>query len=369
MQPHHSSRSTDGSAPRAPGAEAGPPCLVVTGSVATDHLTAFPGLFTEQLVPDRLDKVSLSFLVDELEIRRGGVAANIAYGLGGLGLRPVLVGAVGADFAEYEVWLKEHGVDTGSVHVSAQRETARFMCMTDRAQNQIASFYAGAMAEAADIDLADVFARTGTPDLVLVSPNDPRAMLRHTSQCRAANVPFAADPSQQLPRLDRQEARQLVTGARWLFTNDYEGSLLRELTGWRTEDVLSRVGGWITTLGGEGVRLERADHEPLHVPAVPAGRVVDPTGGGDAFRAGFLASVGRGLDAVTGARLGCAMAVIALEHVGPQGYEVDPAALLDRVAEGYGQEPAALLARWFAGPAVDAEPAGPGRSGGPGRTD
>ncbi|MEW2071345.1 carbohydrate kinase family protein [Streptomyces sp. NPDC007346] len=345
MRPHHSPDTSDGLAPDATGAAAERPCLVITGSVATDHLTTFPGLFTEQLVPDRLDKVSLSFLVDELEVRRGGVAANISYGLGGLGLRPVLVGAVGADFAEYEVWLKEHGVDTGSVRVSTRRETARFMCTTDRAQNQIASFYAGAMAEAADIDLHEVFSRTGTPDLVLVSPNDPGAMLRHTAQCAAAGVSFAADPSQQLPRLDRAEARRLVTGARWLFTNDYEGSLLRELTGWSTGEVLSQVGGWVTTLGAEGVRLERADQDPVHVPAVPVELVVDPTGGGDAFRAGFLAAAGQGLDAVTGARLGCAMAATALEQVGPQGYEVVPGALLERVSRGYGPESAALLAR------------------------
>lgn len=313
-----------------------PTRIAVTGSIATDHLTSFPGLFSEQLIADRLDKVSLSFLVDELEVRRGGVAANIAFGLGCLGLRPVLVGAVGADFGEYRVWLKEHGVDTDFVHVSAERQTARFMCITDQAQNQIASFYTGAMEEAAGIDLTPVAERPGGVDLVLVSPNDPRAMLRHTAQCRALGLPFASDPSQQLPRLSRGQARELVDGARWLFTNDYEASLLLELTGWRHEDVLARVGTWIVTRAEQGVTLHRRDAAPVTVPAVPAARIADPTGVGDAFRAGFLAAARR-LDPVDAARFGCALAVLALESVGPQDYTATREALLPRIESAYGR--------------------------------
>nr|ALV82469.1 putative adenosine kinase [Streptomyces variabilis] len=310
--------------------------IAVTGSIATDHLTTFPGLFADQLIADRLDKVSLSFLVDDLEVRRGGVAANIAFGMGCLGLRPILVGAVGADFAEYRVWLKEHGVDTESVHVSAERQTARFMCMTDQAQNQIASFYTGAMEEAAGIDLHPVAERSGGIDLVLVSPNDPRAMLRHTAQCRELGLPFAADPSQQLPRLRRDDVRDLVDGARWLFTNEYEASLLLELTGWRHRDVLARVGLWVVTRAEAGVTLHRDGDAPVTVPAVQAGPIADPTGVGDAFRAGFLAAAGRGLEPDEAARFGCAMAVLALESVGPQEYTVARSALLPRIEAAYG---------------------------------
>lgn len=173
--------------------------IAVTGSIATDHLMVFPGRFADQLIADQLAHVSLSFLVDDLEVRRGGVAANIAFGLGSLGLDPLLVGAVGSDFATYEVWLKEHGVDTGAVRVSDERQTARFSCITDRDDNQIAAFYAGAMAEAREIDLTAEAARAGGVGFVLVAPDDPAAMLRHTAACRTLGVPFAADPPSSSP--------------------------------------------------------------------------------------------------------------------------------------------------------------------------
>ncbi|MGW4690736.1 carbohydrate kinase family protein [Streptomyces sp. NPDC004244] len=318
--------------------------IAVTGSIATDHLMAFPGRFVDQLLPDQLEHVSLSFLVDSLEVRRGGVAANIAYGLGGLGLAPVLAGAVGVDFQEYEVWLKEHGVDTRGVHVSATRQTARFMCMTDRDANQIASFYAGAMAEADRIDLRTLTGPGDDPvDLVLVCPNDPAAMVRHTRQCRDLGIAFAADPSQQLARLDGDEVRELVTGARWLFTNAYESALLRERTGWDEQEVLDRVGTWVTTLGADGVRIERKGAPAITVPAVPDVPTLDPTGVGDAFRSGFLAAAGRQLPLETAAHLGCAMAALVLRAVGPQDYEVDRGLLRQTVATAYGPDSARLL--------------------------
>ncbi|MFH8342813.1 carbohydrate kinase family protein [Streptomyces sp. AM6-12] len=320
--------------------------IAVTGSIATDHLMTFPGRIADQLIPDRLDRVSLSFLADDLEVRRGGVAANISYGLGGLGLGPVLVGAVGSDFAEYEVWLKEHGVDTGAVHVSARRQTARFLCLTDQDANQIAAFYAGAMAEARDIDLSRL---DPVPDLVVVAPDDPEAMVRHTERCRALGIAFAADPSQQLARLDRDQTRTLVTGARWLFTNEYESTLLLERTGWSHEDVLVRVGSWVTTLGADGVRIETADGPVLIVPAVAGVRIADPTGVGDAFRAGFLAALAWGQSRLRAAQLGCAMASLALGEVGSQSYEADPALLCAVLAASYGTAAADELAAHLGG--------------------
>ncbi|MQS14896.1 carbohydrate kinase family protein [Streptomyces kaniharaensis] len=317
--------------------------IAATGSIATDHLFVFPGRFADQLVADRLEHVSLSFLADTLEVRRGGVAANIALGLGRLGLSPVLVGAVGADFAEYETWLKGHGVDTGAVHVSAERQTARFVCTTDAAQNQIATFYGGAMAEAREIDLAAVAERTGGLDLVVVSPNDPAAMVRHTRDCRALGIPFAADPSQQLARLEPAEARELVDGSALLFTNAYEAALLQERTGWSEEEILSRTGVWITTLGAQGARIARAGAEPLVVEAVPVAAVADPTGGGDAFRSGYLAAYAQGLDARRSAQLGCTLAAVVLEAVGGQEYRVDRAELAARVRSAYGADAVAEL--------------------------
>jgi adenosine kinase len=180
--------------------------IAVTGSIATDHLMQFPGRFTDSLVDGKLETVSLSFLADQLDIHRGGVAANISFTLGRLGMTPILVGAVGADFdVDYRPWLEQHGVDTKSVYVSSTHHTARFVCTTDQAQNQIATFYAGAMMEAGRIELKPIEDRVGRLDLVVIAPNDPAAMLAHTDECRANGYPFAADVSQQLALMEGEE--------------------------------------------------------------------------------------------------------------------------------------------------------------------
>nr|CBH32107.1 putative hexokinase [Streptomyces albaduncus] len=301
--------------------------FVVTGSIATDHLMTFPGRIGEQLIAGKLDRISLSLLVDDLEVRDGGVAANIAYGLARLGHRPLLVGAVGTDFHDYGARLAALGVDTSAVRVSTTRHTARFLCTTDTDGGQLATFYAGAMAEASTIDLGDVLRRHGGADLVLIGADDPTAMARHTRACRALGVPFAADPAQQLARLTGPEIRELVEGADHLFTNEYERELLLGKTGWTPQDVLRRTGVWITTLGDEGSRVERAGEPPVGVPAVPARTVADPTGVGDAFRAGYLASLAAGADVERCARAGSALATLALSAVGTQTYVPAPAHL------------------------------------------
>jgi adenosine kinase len=315
--------------------------IAVTGSIATDHLMTFPGRFTDQLIADKLDRVSLSFLVDDLAIRRGGVAANIAFGLGVLGLRPLLVGAVGADFGEYRDWLEAHGVSTAGVRVSVRRHTARFICTTDADGNQIGSFYPGAMSEDGEIGLAPLAAAQGGIDLVLIGASEPGAMLAHTQECRATGLPFAADPSQQLARiLDDEQVRGLVDGAEYLFGNEYEEALIERKSGWTGSDILARVGVRVTTLGPGGARVERAGQPPLAVPAVPDARPADPTGSGDAFRSGFLAAVAWGLSLERAAQLGNLMAVHALETTGPQEYDLKPGPLAERLAAAYG-EPAA----------------------------
>ncbi|MFC5723700.1 carbohydrate kinase family protein [Streptomyces gamaensis] len=314
--------------------------IAVTGSIATDHLMTYPGRFADQFLEGHLDRVSLSFLADRLDIRDGGVGANIAVGLGRLGLRPLLAGAVGLDSTDWLRRLAAEGVDTGLVHVSATAYTARFVCTTDAEQNQIASFYTGAMAEARRISLAPA-AREGL-DLVVVAPNDPEAMRRHTEECRGLGLDFAADPSQQLARLDREEARHLVDGARFLFTNEYEAELLQHRTGWTAREILTRVGTWITTLGARGVTLARAGEEPvLTVPAVPADHAQDPTGVGDAFRAGFLAGVAWQWPCERSARLGCALATVVLESVGTQEYELNADDVTARIERAYGPQAAA----------------------------
>ncbi|HUL25406.1 MAG TPA: carbohydrate kinase family protein [Streptosporangiaceae bacterium] len=321
--------------------------IAVTGSIATDHLMTFPGRFTEHLLADKIDRVSLSFLVDALEIRRGGVAANISFGLGVLGLRPLLVGAVGPDFGPYRDWLSGHGVDCGGVRESARHHTARFICTTDLDGNQIASFYPGAMSEDAEIGLAPLAARMGGLDLVLIGASDPAAMLSHTEECGTLGIPFAADPSQQLPRLDGPQVCALVDGAAYLFCNEYEEALIEHKSGWSSADVLARVGVRVTTLGPAGARVERSGKPPLLVGPVPERRKADPTGTGDAFRAGFLAAIGWGLSLERAAQLGNLLAVTVLEVAGPQEYELKPAETAERLTGAYGQQAAAEVAAHY----------------------
>ncbi len=315
--------------------------IAVTGSIATDHLMTFPGSFGDQLIAEQLDRVSLSFLVDDLQVRRGGIAANISFGMGCLGLSPILVGAVGSDFADYRSWLERHGVDCSSVHISELHHTARFLCTTDEHHNQIASFYTGAMAEAREIELHPISERVGGLDLVLISPNDPAAMVRHTEECRQRGIPFAADPSQQLARMGGDEIRSLIEGAAYLFTNDYEKALVEQKTGWSDEEVLSRVGVRVTTLGPKGARIDRAGEPALHIPPSPELGKVDPTGVGDAFRAGFLSGLVWGLSLERCGQLGNLTATHVLEHVGCQEYQLGRQGFLDRFAATYGTAAAA----------------------------
>ncbi len=314
--------------------------IVITGSIATDHLMSFSGKFTDSLVVDKLDSISLSFLVDDLDVRRGGVGANVAFGLGALGVPVALVGAVGRDFDDYRSWLERHGVDTDSVHVSDVHHTARFVCTTDVANNQIASFYPGAMSEARNIELLPVSERLGGTDLVLVGPNDPQAMSRHTQECIARGISFAADPSQQLAFLDGDAIRPLIDGAAYLFTNEYEAALTEQKTGWTAAEVLARVGCRVTTLGANGARVERNGQPTIHVDVPKERSKADPTGVGDAFRAGFISGLHWGLSDERCAQIGSMLATYVIETVGTQEYSFTRAEFLLRFAEAYGVQAA-----------------------------
>lgn len=314
--------------------------IAVTGSIATDHLMSFPGRFADQFIADQLHKVSLSFLVDELVLRRGGVAANIAFGMAQLGLRPVLLGAVGADFDDYRSWLERHGVDCGSVHVSEVAHTARFVCTTDTEMCQIASFYAGAMSEARNIELGPVADRVGGLDLVVVGANDPDAMVRHSEECRQRGYAFAADPSQQLARVAGSDVIGLIDGADYLLTNDYEKSLLQSKAGLTDAQLLERVKIRVTTLGKDGVEIAGRDIAPIHVPIAQEMQASDPTGVGDGFRAGFFAGLSWGLGLERAAQVGSLLATLVLETVGTQEYEVRGDLFVKRLAESYGDEAA-----------------------------
>jgi adenosine kinase len=314
--------------------------IAVTGSIATDQLMHFPGRFVDQLVADQLDRLSLSFLVDDMVIRPGGVAGNIAYALGVLGQSPLLVGAVGADFGEYRARLEANGVDCSAVLVCEDVNTARFVCTTDDDMRQLASFYTGAMARSREISLAPFVGRV---DLVLIGANDPDAMLRHTDECRELGLPFAADPSQQLARMEGPEIRRLVEGARYLLTNDYEWELLLKKTGWTETQVAEKVEIRITTHGEKGVEIYGA--ETLKVGVVPETSKVDPTGVGDAFRAGFLAAVAGNLSLERAAQLGSLVAVQVLETDGPQEWAFERAHALGRLRDAYGPDAAGEIER------------------------
>ena len=314
--------------------------VLVAGSIATDHLMHFPGKFSQQLLADQLHKVSLSFLVDDLVVRRGGVAANIAFGMGQLGGSPVLMGAVGADFDEYRAWLERHGVVCDFVHVSEVHHTARFVCTTDEEMCQIASFYAGAMSEARNIELAPAWEATDA-DLVVISADDPAAMVRHSVECRERGYRFAADPSQQIARMSGDELHALIEGADLLFTNDYEKCLLESKAGLSESDVMDRVSVRVTTLGSKGVEIVGRDIDAVHVPCAKELEKADPTGVGDGFRAGFLTARDWGLSWQRAAEVGSLLATLVLETVGTQEYVVKPNDFADRLADSYGDECAA----------------------------
>ncbi|HEX9175324.1 carbohydrate kinase family protein [Mycobacterium sp.] len=314
--------------------------IAVTGSIATDHLMRFPGRFSEQLLADHLQKVSLSFLVDDLVVHRGGVAGNMAYAIGALGGDAVLIGAAGMDFTDYREWLQAHGVNCDHVWISETAHTARFVCTTDTEMAQIASFYPGAMSQARHISLKKIVSSTGTPELVIIGANDPDTMFLHTDECRRLGLAFAADPSQQLARLSGEEIRKLIGGATYLFTNDYEWDLLLQKTGWTEDDVLRQVGLRVTTLGPKGVDMVSPDGTSVHVDVVPENSKVDPTGVGDAFRAGFLTGRSAGLDLERSAQLGSLVAVFVLETNGTQQWTWDCDVALTRLAGAYGQQAA-----------------------------
>ncbi len=289
--------------------------IVVTGSIAYDYLMSFPGRFTEHFLVEHLDRVSLSFLVDSMDKRRGGCAPNIAYTLALLGERPYLMATAGEDFTDYRRWLEAAGVDCSLVREVPGTFTASFFCSTDRDNNQIASFYAGAMAKAGELSFRSV----RDADLAIISPNDPGAMVQYAEECRTLGIPYVFDPGQQCARLSGEALRAGLTGAALVIVNDYELELLRQKTGLDEPAILREAHALIVTRGAEGstvlTREGRAD-----VPAVPPRRVVDPTGVGDAYRGGLLKGMAAQAPLEVCARLGSVAATYALEHLGGQSH-------------------------------------------------
>jgi adenosine kinase len=316
----------------------------VAGSVGLDHLMTFSGKFTDSFVAGSLEKVSLSFLVDSLDVRRGGCAANICYGMGVLGLNPVLIAAVGKDWADYEAWLSRHGVDTSHALISTTLYTAHFMVTTDDDLNQIASFFPGAMSEARNIELGPIMEKTGRFDMVVISPDDPQAMLHHSDVCRKEGIPFAADPSQQMARMSGEEIKLLIDGASYLFLNEYELALAMQKTGWSDREILEHVKIRVVTLGSKGAKVESAAGESVQVGVPQEKSKTDPTGVGDSFRSGFIAGLAWGLSHERCAQLGSLIATYVIETMGTQEYRFTSAEFLARFERAYGAQAASEIA-------------------------
>jgi adenosine kinase len=293
--------------------------IVVTGSIAYDYLMTFRGRFKDHILPDQLDRLSLSFLVEDMVRHRGGIAANIAYTLGLLGEHPLIMATVGEDFEEYRSWLEEHGVDPRATRVIRGLFTASFFVNTDSINAQIASFYTGAMANASDLHFADL---DPLPDLAIISPNDPGAMIQYVEECRSLGIAYLYDPSQQIVSLEAEPLLMGIEGCTGLLANDYELSLILEKTGLSLEEIRSKTDFTIVTLGEKGIDLHLPE-ETRRIPAVKPDKIVDPTGVGDAFRGGFLKGYAHDLQLERCCQMGALAATYCLESLGTQGHQFD----------------------------------------------
>ncbi|HEU5258717.1 MAG TPA: carbohydrate kinase family protein [Vicinamibacterales bacterium] len=305
--------------------------LIVTGSIAFDYLMQFPGKFTDHILSEHLQRVSLSFLVDSMDKRRGGCAPNIAYTLALLGERPYLVATAGQDFKEYDEWLQATGVDTSHVRHVPDKFTASFFCSTDTENNQIASFYIGAMANASELSLRTIH----EPGLVIISPNDPGALVQYAEECRAMGVSFIFDPSQQCARLSGDELRDGISGARLVICNDYEFELIRQKTGMDERQLLQQASALVITRGEDGCSVYESPAR-VDVPAMTPHRIVDPTGVGDAFRGGLMKGMAVGKSLKECAQLGTVAATYALEHLGGQSHAYTIKEFTDRYMQYFG---------------------------------
>lgn len=310
--------------------------ILVTGSLAYDYIMVFPGQFKDHILPDKMHILSVSFLVDSLKRVRGGTAANIAYNLALLGERPTVMGTAGHDFAEYRAWLEAQNIDTSAIQEIADEFTASCFINTDLQDNQITAFYAGAMARAGELSMHD--RQLNADDLVIIAPNDPKAMERYAAECSALGVPYLYDPSMQAPRMTAEELEAGCWGAKVLVGNDYEFGMMAEKLGISEAELRHRVPITVMTRGGAGALITVGDDE-YQIPAATPRAVVDPTGAGDAFRAGFVKGMQRGLPWPVVGRMAALSAVYAIEQAGTQQHHYTWDEFVARYAENFGPEP------------------------------
>lgn len=307
--------------------------ITVTGSIAYDYIMVFPGHFKDHILADKMHVLSVSFLVDSLKRMRGGTAPNIAYSLALLGERPLLAGTVGEDFAEYRAWLESHGVDTsGIIDISGEFTSSCFI-NTDLQDNQITAFYPGAMTHAAQISFHDE--RYTETDLVVIAPNDPEAMMKYAAECTARGIPYLYDPSMQAPRMTGAQLEQGFAGAKVLTGNDYEFAMMSEKMG-ITEAELRRRAPITVMTRGEAGALITVNGEEYEIPVAKPRQVVDPTGAGDAFRAGLVKGMARDFSWPVVGRMAALSAVYAIEQAGPQQHSYTLAEFVERYRENFG---------------------------------
>ena len=310
--------------------------LTVTGSIAFDYLMHFPGKFADALKEEKLEAVSVSFLVQEMTKHRGGTAGNIAYTIGLLGGAPLLMATAGKDFSDYRLWLDEAGVDTSAALTIEDEYTSSFFANTDVDENQIASFYAGAMGHAGKLSFGSDAPDT---DLAIISPNDPEAMKAYVAECKESAIDYIFDPSQQTLWLSAEDLLSGIEGCFLLAVNDYELHLIQDKTGLTEDELVDISKRLIVTLGGNGSRIRVADVE-YHIPVVPPIEVLDPTGAGDAFRAGIMRALQMNLDWKTAGRFAALSATYAIEHMGPQGHQFTREEFLARYRQHFDDESA-----------------------------
>jgi adenosine kinase len=315
--------------------------IVVTGSFAFDYIMSFPGRFTDHILPDRLDHISLSFLVDDMRKVHGGCAPNIAYTLALLGERPRLMATAGQDAAEYGAWLECNGVDTSLLRICQDCYTASFFVNTDLDQNQIASFYTGAMARARDLSFYDLVSGAddpAKPDVTIIAPNDPQAMRRYARECRDLRVPYILDPSQQVARVGGDELLEELTGATVLILNDYEYGILQKKTRLGEQQLLARVPTIVVTLGEQGSRIV-TQNAVFEVPIAKPDAVLEPTGVGDAYRAGLIKGMVHGCSWPVSGRLAAVAAAYVIEYPGPQPRPYTLQEFVARYRRNFGDTP------------------------------
>jgi adenosine kinase len=307
--------------------------IIVTGSVAYDYIMSFPGRFKDHILPDKIDILSVSFLVDSMRRERGGCAPNIAYNLSLLGERPCVMGTVGEDFAEYRAWLESHGIDTSLIKEIAGEFTASFFVSTDCDNNQIASFYTGAMSKASLLSFRDQNCQD--IEVAIISPNDPAAMVCYVEECRALGIPYIYDPSQQIIRLGADDLISGLRGCRILVVNDYEFEMLKNKTGLSEEDIAALTETVVVTKGELGSTITTKGRR-LDIPPAPPRCLAEPTGVGDAYRAGLIKGFIRGYSWETTGRLGSLAATYALEEYGTQKHRYSLSEFVARFREVFG---------------------------------